>query len=455
MAMTAINPATGVTIEEYDEKNPQEVKQAISAANEAFYTWRRTGFGERTSLMKSAASVLRENASDYAILMANEMGKPVAQGKAEVEKCAWVCDYYAENAESFLKPEIVATDATKSFVTFQPLGVILAVMPWNFPFWQVFRFAAPALMAGNVGVLKHASNVPGCAVAIEEVFTKAGFPANVFRTLLIGSRQVDAVIENPHIKAVTLTGSTPAGMAVARKSGEMLKKTVLELGGSDPYVVLEDADLKEAVSICVTSRLINSGQSCINAKRFIVVEPLRQEFETLFVERMGDMKVGDPLDETTEVGPQARVDLRDELHDQVRQSIDKGARCLVGGEIPDGEGAFYPPTVLSGVTKGMPAYDEELFGPVAAIISARDEEEAIKLANDSNFGLGAAVFTADTARGERIAAEELEAGACFVNSFVKSDPRLPFGGIKESGYGRELSHFGIREFVNIKTVFVA
>ncbi len=455
MAMTAINPATGVTIEEYDEKNPQEVKQAISAANEAFYTWRRTGFGERTSLMKSAASVLRENASDYAILMANEMGKPVAQGKAEVEKCAWVCDYYAENAESFLKPEIVATDATKSFVTFQPLGVILAVMPWNFPFWQVFRFAAPALMAGNVGMLKHASNVPGCAVAIEEVFTKAGFPANVFRTLLIGSRQVDAVIENPHIKAVTLTGSTPAGMAVARKSGEMLKKTVLELGGSDPYVVLEDADLKEAVSICVTSRLINSGQSCINAKRFIVVEPLRQEFETLFVERMGGMKVGDPLDETTEVGPQARVDLRDELHDQVRQSIDKGARCLVGGEIPDGEGAFYPPTVLSGVTKGMPAYDEELFGPVAAIISARDEEEAIKLANDSNFGLGAAVFTADTARGERIAAEELEAGACFVNSFVKSDPRLPFGGIKESGYGRELSHFGIREFVNIKTVFVA
>jgi succinate-semialdehyde dehydrogenase/glutarate-semialdehyde dehydrogenase len=453
--MIAINPATGNTIKEYDEMKPAEVSRAVVEAHSAFLEWRRTEFAERASLLKAAADFLRESSSDYAVLMADEMGKPVTQGKAEVEKCAWVCDYYAEHAERFLQPELVDTDAAKSFVTFQPLGVVLAVMPWNFPLWQVFRFAAPALMAGNVGVLKHASNVPGCALAIEEVFVKSGFPNSVFRTLLIGSKQVDAVIENPHVKAVTLTGSTPAGVAVARKSGEMLKKTVLELGGSDPYVVLPDADLEAAVSTCVTSRLINSGQSCINAKRFIVVEPLLQQFETLFVERMRAMKVGDPLDENTEVGPQARVDLRDELHAQVQKSIDQGARCLLGGEVPQGDGAFYPPTVLTDVSKGMPAYHEELFGPVAAIISARDEQEAIALANDSNFGLGAAVFTSDVPKGERIAAEELEAGACFVNAFVKSDPRLPFGGIKESGYGRELSHYGIREFVNIKTVFVA
>jgi succinate-semialdehyde dehydrogenase/glutarate-semialdehyde dehydrogenase len=455
MAMTVVNPATGATVETYDEMTPEEVKRAVDAANDVYPTWRRTGFGERAGLMRSAAKVLRESLNDYATLMATEMGKPVAQGKAEVEKCAWVCDFYADNAEGFLQPELIETDAAKSFVTFQPLGVVLAVMPWNFPLWQVFRFAAPALMAGNVGVLKHASNVPGCALAIEDVFRNAGFPENVFRTLLISSKQVDAVIENQHVKAVTLTGSTPAGKAVARKSGEMLKKTVLELGGSDPYVVLGDADLEQAVTTCVTSRLINSGQSCINAKRFIVVEPLIKEFETLFVERMSAMKVGDPLDEDTDVGPQARADLRDELHDQVKQSIDRGARCLLGGAVPDGDGAFYPPTVLTDVTKGMPAYDEELFGPVAAIISARGEEDAIRLANDSSFGLGAAVFTTDGAKGERIAAEELEAGACFVNAFVKSDPRLPFGGIKESGYGRELSHYGIREFVNIKTVFVA
>jgi succinate-semialdehyde dehydrogenase/glutarate-semialdehyde dehydrogenase len=405
--------------------------------------------------MRSAGRVLRENADGYAVLMANEMGKPVSQGRAEVEKCAWVCDYYADNAAAFLKAEPVETDAAKSFVTFQPLGVVLAVMPWNFPLWQVFRFAAPALMAGNAGVLKHASNVPGCALAIEDVFGKAGFPSDVFRTLLVGSAQVNAIIENPHVKAVTLTGSTPAGRAVARKAGEMLKKTVLELGGSDPYVVFADADLHAAVSTCVTSRLINSGQSCINAKRFVVVEPLRQQFETLFVERMRGMQMGDPLDESTEVGPQARADLRDELNEQVSKSIAKGARCLLGGEVPDGPGAFYPPTVLTDVTRGMPAYDEELFGPVAAIITAKNEHEAIEIANDSVFGLGAAVFTSDVAKGEQIAAEELEAGACFVNAFVKSDPRLPFGGIKESGYGRELSHYGIREFVNIKTVFVA
>jgi len=455
MSMTAINPANGEKIRDYDEMTPSEVAEAVAESERAFSSWRRTSFEDRAELMRSAAQVLRDHTEEYAILMAEEMGKPVAQGRAEVEKCAWVCDYYADNAAAFLASEPVDTDASKSFVTFQPIGVVLAVMPWNFPLWQVFRFAAPALMAGNVGVLKHASNVPGCALAIEDVFVKAGFPANVFRTLLVGSKQVDAIIENPLVRAVTLTGSTPAGKAVARKSGEMLKKTVLELGGSDPYLILEDADLEAAVSTCVTSRLINSGQSCINAKRFIVVDSLRERFEELFVEEMRAATMGDPMLETTSVGPQARADLREELHEQVAQSIAKGAVCLLGGEVPDGNGAYYPPTVLSNVGKGMPAYDEELFGPVAAIIPAANETEAIAIANDSIFGLGAAVFTSDVARGERIAAEELDAGACFVNAFVRSDPRLPFGGVKESGYGRELSHYGIKEFVNIKTVYMA
>jgi succinate-semialdehyde dehydrogenase/glutarate-semialdehyde dehydrogenase len=366
-----------------------------------------------------------------------------------------VCDYYAEHAADFLRNEIIPTEARKSYVSFQPMGVVLAVMTWNFPFWQVLRFAAPALMAGNVGILKHASNVPGSAVAIEEVFHEAGFPKNAFRTLLIGSRQVEAVIENPRVMAATLTGSTPAGKAVASKSGEMLKKTVLELGGSDPYVILEDANLEEAVATCVTSRLINAGQSCIAAKRFVVVDSLKERFEKLFVAQMAARKMGDPLEEDTTVGPQARHDLRDELHEQVRHSIDKGATCLLGGEVPDGPGAFYPPTVLTDVKKGMPAYDEELFGPVAAIIPVEDDDAAIQVANDSIFGLGSAIFTEDLNKGERIATEELQAGSAFVNTFVKSDPRLPFGGIKESGYGRELSHYGIKEFVNIKTIYVA
>lgn len=454
MTIQSVNPTTGETIRTYPEMSGEEVKAILDRTHRAFLDWRRTTFAERTPLMKRAASILRHRAQEYAGLMADEMGKPVAQGVAEAEKCAWACDYYADNAPTFLEPEPVETDATKSFVTFQPLGVVLAVMPWNFPFWQVFRFAAPALMAGNAGVLKHASNVPGCALAIENVFQEAGFPEDVFRTLLIGSGQVSSVIEDGLVKAVTLTGSTPAGRAVAGKAGEMLKKSVLELGGSDPYIILEDADLEKAVSTCVKSRLINSGQSCIAAKRFVVVESLREPFERLYVEQMSRSRMGDPKQKETEVGPQARRDLRDELHGQVQRSIEKGARCLLGGKIPEGKGAFYPPTVLTDVGPGMPAYEEELFGPVASIIPVKDEEEAIRVANDSPFGLGAAVFTADRARGERIAAVELEAGSCFVNDFVRSDPRLPFGGIKESGYGRELSHYGIREFVNIKTVFV-
>ncbi len=452
--LKAINPTTGETIKEYDELTPEQARDIIDRADEAFRHWRTTSFAERAEAMNNAARLLRERVEEYARLMAQEMGKPIREARAEVNKCAWVCEYYAQHAEPFLRPEMVETDASKSYVTFNPLGVILAIMPWNFPFWQVFRFAAPALMAGNVGVLKHASNVPGCALAIEDIFRRAGFPPYVFSTLLVGSRQVDALIEHPRVTGVTLTGSTPAGRAVARKAGEMIKKTVLELGGSDPYIVLEDADLDATVTTCVNSRLINSGQSCIAAKRFIVVESVRDQFEKLFIDQMRAKKMGDPLEEDTDVGPQARHDLRDDLHRQVQQSIELGARCLLGGQIPDDPGAFYPPTVLTDVKKGMPAYDEELFGPVAAIIPVKDEREAIAVANDSTFGLGAAVFTRDIARGERIAATELEAGNCFVNAFVKSDPRLPFGGIKESGYGRELSHYGIKEFVNIKTVYV-
>ncbi len=454
MTIAAINPATDQQTHEYPETDPKELTRIVRAAHSAHQKWRTTDFHDRAILMQAAAGILRRRADEYARLMAEEMGKPINEGKSEAEKCAWVCEYYAENAERFLQPEFISTDADKSFVTFQPLGVILAVMPWNFPFWQVFRFAAPALMAGNAGILKHASNVPGCAVAIEEIFRTAGFPEDLFRSVLVGSDQVAKIIRNKLVRAVTLTGSTPAGRAVAQRAGKALKKTVLELGGSDPYLILSDADIEAAVNSCVTSRLINSGQSCIAAKRFIVVEQCREEFEQKFVERMRKAKMGDPLDPATEVGPQARKDLRDELHQQVVRSIEKGARCLLGGEIPAGAGAFYPPTVLTDVKKGMPAYDEELFGPVAAIIPVRTERQAIKVANDSVFGLGAAVFTRDTARGERIATEQLEAGCCFVNAFVKSDPRLPFGGIKESGYGRELSHYGIREFVNIKSVWI-
>ncbi|HEY7697136.1 MAG TPA: NAD-dependent succinate-semialdehyde dehydrogenase [Vicinamibacteria bacterium] len=454
MPIESINPANGKLLRTYDEMSPSEVDAIVDRAHQAHLEWRHTAFSDRSRLMRAAARILRDGAKDYARLMTEEMGKPIKDGRAEAEKCALACDYYADRAEEFLSSIPVATDASKSFVAFEPIGVVLAVMPWNFPFWQVFRFAAPALMAGNAGVLKHASNVMGSALAIEEVFRKAGFPKDLFRSLLIGGRQVARVIENPKVMAVTLTGSTPAGKAVASKAGEMLKKTVLELGGSDPYVILGDADLEEAVDICVRSRLINSGQSCIAAKRFIVLESQKDAFEKRFVELMKAKKMGDPMEEDTVVGPQAREDLRDELHQQVRKSIEKGARLLLGGEVPKSPGAFYPPTVLADVRKGMPAYDEELFGPVAAIITVKDEDEAIRVANDSVFGLGAAVFTREVKRGEEIARKHLHAGACFVNTFVKSDPRLPFGGIKQSGYGRELADFGIREFVNIKTVYV-
>jgi succinate-semialdehyde dehydrogenase/glutarate-semialdehyde dehydrogenase len=454
MALQAVNPATGERLAAYEEMPLDEVRNIIDKAHKAHLDWRRTSFRSRAALMRQAAQVLRSNAAEYAQLMAEEMGKPMRAGAAEVQKCALGCDYYAENAERFLAPEVVKTEARKSFVTFQPLGVVLAVMPWNFPFWQVFRFAAPGLMAGNAAVLKHASNVPGCALAVEQIFRKAGFPENLFRTLMIGSRSVDAVIEHPLIRAATLTGSGPAGRAVASKAGALLKKTVLELGGSDPYLVLEDADLDLAAKVGAKGRLVNSGQSCIAAKRFIVVEKVRRQFEELFVSQMSAAKMGDPLSDDTEMGPLARHDLRDTVHRQVEGSIAKGARCLLGGTIPNNHGAYYPPTVLTDVSKGMPAFDEEVFGPVAAVVPVKDEEQAIETANDSAFGLGGGVFTRDLARGEHIAAELIDSGMVFVNEHVSSDPRLPFGGTKESGYGRELSHYGIREFVNIKTVYI-
>jgi succinate-semialdehyde dehydrogenase/glutarate-semialdehyde dehydrogenase len=452
--LTSINPTNNKPIIIYDETSSEESLKIISLADDAFTIWKETSFAHRSALMKNAARVLRENSEEYSVLMTMEMGKPIVQSRAEVEKCAWVCDYYAENTEKFLADEIIKTEATKSFVSYQPLGIILAIMPWNFPFWQVFRFAAPNLMAGNAGLLKHASNVTGCALAIEDVFRKAGFPENLFRTLLVKSKNSKEIISNEKVRAVTLTGSMPAGKSVASLAGSLIKKTVLELGGSDPYVILEDADLEKAAMSCVSSRLINAGQSCIAAKRFIIVESVYDKFEKLYLDLMAKKKMGDPLDEKNDLGPQASLQLRDELHDQVLRSVKQGAELVLGGTIPDMAGAYYPPTILRNVKPGMAAFDEELFGPVAALIKANDEEDAIELANKSIFGLGAAVFTKDIVRGERIAKEKLNAGCCFVNDFVKSDPRLPFGGIKESGYGRELSLFGIKEFVNIKSVSI-
>lgn len=455
MAFICVNPTTGERIERYLEFSDQEIESRLKQAEGAFPEWKRLSFSERAHLMRKAGRILRERAIYFAQEMALEMGKPLKQGQAEAEKCAWVCDYYADHAERFLTPERVETDASKSYIAFEPLGIILAIMPWNFPFWQVFRTAAPALMAGNVVVLKHAANVTACALAIEKIFQEAGFPDGVFQTFLIGVENVFKLIAHPCVQAVAFTGSKQAGQVVASQAGSMIKKTVLELGGSDPYLILEDADVEKAASTCAHSRMINTGQSCVAAKRFIVVEKIAKEFENRLVEIMKGYTIGDPLKEGVTAGPLARRDLRDTLHKQVQESVSQGARLLLGGKIPEGPGAFYPPTVLSDVKKGMPAYEEETFGPVASVIRVKDEAEAVRVANDTTFGLGAAVFTQDLVRGERIARYELAAGCCFVNAYVKSDPRLPFGGIKASGYGRELSHFGIREFLNIKTVYLA
>lgn len=454
MSMQSVNPATGEVLETLEETSAPQIEQILAGAQAAFAQWRARPFAERATLMRAAGHELRVHKARYALTMTREMGKPITQAEAEVEKCAATCDYYAEHAEAFLAEQPRETDASRSYVRFDPLGPVLAVMPWNFPFWQVFRFAAPALMAGNAGILKHASNVPRCARQIEEVFRRAGFPEGLFRTVLADSAVVKGLIADPRIVAVTLTGSERAGRAVAEHAGRAIKKTVLELGGSDAFIVLADADIDAAARAATEGRLINSGQSCIAAKRFIVVESVADRFLERFKSELASRRMGDPLARETQVGPQARVDLRDQLHHQVEESVKRGAHPLLGGQIPAGKGAFYPPTLLTAVDKGMPAFDEETFGPVAAVIRAKDETDAIRLANDSPFGLGAALWTRDRARAERLATQ-IEAGAVFVNGVVKSDPRLPFGGVKRSGYGRELSEYGIREFVNIKSVWIA
>jgi succinate-semialdehyde dehydrogenase / glutarate-semialdehyde dehydrogenase len=451
--MRAINPATEELIAEYPEHDTAEVARRLAQAAVAFPSWRAFGFLERGELMRRVADFLRADRERFARLMTAEMGKTLASSEAEVDKCAWVCDFYAEHAERFLADQRVATDAGKSFIRCEPLGPVLAVMPWNFPLWQVFRFLAPGLMVGNVGVLKHASNVPGTALAIEALFHEAGFPEGVMTTLLIPSSRIAEALRHPAIQAVTLTGSEPAGREVAAEAGRCLKKTVLELGGSDPFVVLDDADPVLAAREAAKARTINNGQSCIAAKRFIVEEPVADRFTEELVRQVEGLKVGDPLDKATDVGPLARADLLTDLDDQVRRSVAAGAKLATGGRRLPGKGWYYAPTVLTGVEPGMAAFDEETFGPVAAVVRAEDTAQAIELANRSRFGLGASLWTGDPARGEDLAAE-IEAGAVFVNGAVKSDPRLPFGGIKASGYGRELSEAGIREFVNLKTVWI-
>ena len=453
--ITSISPTDGRTLAEYQETSPEDVKLHIDAAARLQQEWELVSFSERSVPMLKMADLLEANRDEMAKLVAEEMGKPLAQGLAEVDKCAWTCRHYAENAVRILADETFEADRSKSYVAYRPLGLVLAVMPWNFPLFQVYRFLAPALMGGNGGLLKHASNVTGCALFIDKLAVEAGFPDGLFRTLVLPSSRVDEVLEHPAIVAASLTGSDQAGRAVASKAGSLLKKTVLELGGSDPYIVLADADLEQAAASCSTSRLINGGQSCIAAKRFIVERPVVEEFTNLLAADMAKSVMGDPLDPETTLGPMARIDLRDKLHEQVQRSVANGAKLVMGGDVPERPGAFYPATLLADVIEGMAVYHEETFGPVAAVITAEDLDDAVRIANDTEFGLGAAIFTSDAELGEQVARDRLQAGACFVNAFVASDPRLPFGGIKMSGYGRELSDMGMREFLNAKTVVVA
>jgi succinate-semialdehyde dehydrogenase/glutarate-semialdehyde dehydrogenase len=451
MTFRSINPATGAVIAEYPDTRPAEVRAALARSAAAFARWKISPFAERAALLRRVATRLRKDRDALAALMATEMGKPLTQGVAEAEKCATACEYYAENGERFLAAIPIETEATRSSVAWRPLGPVLAIMPWNFPLWQAIRFAAPAIMAGNSVLLKHAPSVGGCANALVDLFGND----DLFQALFVDTDTVADLIRAPEVAAVTLTGSTRAGRAVGVMAGAALKKCVLELGGSDPYVVLADADLDLAVSQCVAGRLVNSGQSCIAAKRWIVVPEIADAFVARAQATLAAKIVGDPFNPRTEVGPMARRDLRDALHRQVVESVQHGAELRLGGDVPEGPGAFYPVTLLDRVVPGMPAYDEELFGPVASVVRATDERDALRTANDTSYGLGAAIFTRDAARGERLAREHLDAGLCFVNAFVRSDPRLPFGGIKESGYGRELSVLGLREFTNPKTVWVA
>jgi len=451
----SINPANGEVIKQYPIHSNEEVETTISRAQAFYQHWRNVPVSERAAGLSKVADVILKNKERYAEIITLEMGKPIKESLAEVEKCASAANYYAKSAAGFLADKHVETEYNKSYVSYQPLGIVLGVMPWNFPFWQVLRYAFPTLASGNACLLKHASNTPGSALAIESIFKEAGLPDYAFQALLIPGSRVEAVIADPRIRAVTLTGSTPAGKAVAAAAGNHLKKTVLELGGSDPYLILEDADIEHAIKVCGTSRLNNCGQSCVSAKRMIVVGKNKERFEQGIVEIFSQVKLGNPLDSTTTMGPMSRADLRDELHDQVERSVKSGATLLLGGKNPGGKSAFYPPTILTNAKRGMPAYHEEMFGPVAVIIPAANEEEAISIANDTPFGLGGAVFSTDLIRAENIARTRIDSGLCFVNMMVRSDPRLPFGGIKESGYGRELGSFGLHEFVNIKTVIVA
>ncbi len=452
--MEAINPATAEQVDTYEEHTEDDVETALDGANEAFEEWRERPIRERERLLDAAGDVLEENKREYAERITLEMGKPLDQAIAEVEKCAWGCEHYAEHASYYLGDERhPSPPGTTAKTVHEPLGPVLAVMPWNFPFWQVFRFAAPYLTAGNVGLLKHASNVPGCAVAIEEVFREAGYPEDVFQTLLISADLVDGVLEDDRVRAATLTGSGPAGRAVASTAGEQLKKTVLELGGSDPYVVLDDADVETAAAIGTRARNQNGGQSCIAAKRFILHTDVYDAFLERFVDEFESLVVGDPMDEGTDVGPQARPDLLADLHEQVEASVEAGATVVTGGEPLDRGGTFYPTTILTDVPDGCPVDSEETFGPVAAVYEVAGESAAIELANDTEFGLGASVWTDDRERGERVA-KRIDAGCVYINQLVKSDPRVPFGGVGESGYERELSEIGIKEFVNQKTVWV-
>ena len=452
-SVTTINPATEESIKTYNRLQTSEVVSKIEKANSVYNSWRHTSYDERAKLMNALADIFDKRNEEYAQLATQEMGKTIVQARREIKKCAKICRYYADHTADLLANENVKTEAHKSYVTFQPLGVILAIMPWNFPFYQVIRFLVPALMAGNTGILKHASNVQGCAFALEKAIEDAGFPKGIFSNLNVSSDVVESIIENKHIVAVTLTGSAPAGQSVASIAGKNLKKTVLELGGSDAYVILDDADLEKATDLATHGRLQNNGQTCIAAKRFIVLEPIYDNFLKLFTEKMKAAKMGEPTDENTYYGPLARMDLRDELHEQVEKTVSQGGKLVIGGEIPDIKGAYYPATILADLESGMEAFDEELFGPVASVIKAKDENHAIKLANNSKFGLGSGVITENKERGEKVALQ-LEAGNSYVNKLVASDPRLPFGGIKTSGYGRELSGYGIREFTNTKTIWI-
>jgi len=453
MSIQTINPTTGEVLETFEPYSEQQVNQALDQARRAFLHWRTNSFAERGKYLHSVASHLRDHKTELARIAVLEMGKSITEAEAEVEKCAWNCDFFAENAESFLRDEKVASNASESYVAFRPLGVVLAIMPWNFPYWQVFRFAAPTLMAGNTSVLKHASNVSRVALEIERIFQEAGLPQGVLRTVLVPGSETGRLIEDSRIAAVTLTGSEAAGVEVAATSGHVLKKTVLELGGSDPFIVLEDADLDEAAQVAVTARFQNNGQSCIAAKRFIVVDSVAEALEQKFVANTAKLKVGDPLEYDTRIGPLARKDLQETLDQQVQQSIQQGAEVLIGGKAREGKGNFYEPTILTNVTPQMSVFTDETFGPVAAVIRARDTEHALELANDSKFGLSSNLWTRNIEQARELTAR-IGAGGVFINGMTASDPRLPFGGVKRSGYGRELSSFGIREFVNVQTVWI-